>query len=139
MTVHSPPLRPVLVCNIPKHIVVFVHGTWATGASWATPDSSLVQHLISCLGVDNVAIYSRDWSGRNSIRHRDLAASLLVRDLGELRTRFPTQVITVIAHSHGGNVACRALANAQLTDVDLICLSTPFLRARKRKGGSWSA
>jgi hypothetical protein len=47
--------------------------------------------------------------------------------------------IKIVAHSHGGNVAAKALANVKTLAVGLACLSTPFLRVRMRKAGAWSA
>jgi len=68
------------------------------------------------------------WSGANSIFERNRAATKLATELkADLKDRSATPII--IAHSHGGNVALRALS--QLEDasrVRLVTLATPFLR-----------
>src|SRR6266581_2408318 len=67
------------------------------------------------------------WSGANSVFARDRAAS----ELSKLIASQPHGSRTVvIAHSHGGNVAMRALniLGERAANIHLITLATPFLR-----------
>jgi alpha-beta hydrolase superfamily lysophospholipase len=121
------------------HIVVLVHGTWAMNAKWTRNGAALINEVLSALGPQNVAIYARDWSGRNSVRQRYLAAAVLKNDLNDLGARFPRATLNVVGHSHGGNVAAKAIGDIGSQRIGLACLSTPFLRARHRRAGAWSA
>jgi hypothetical protein len=68
------------------------------------------------------------WSGANSVHARDCAAKELsdhlTKDLQD-----PDTTAVIIAHSHGGNVALRALQHLGSADrVRVVTLATPFLR-----------
>jgi hypothetical protein len=83
-------------------------------------------------------IRSFDWSGANSVFARDGAAQKLARVLKEdLKPSNITPI--VIAHSHGGNVALRAMTHlgADANRIRLVTLATPFLKVfvRAEAGG----
>jgi hypothetical protein len=68
------------------------------------------------------------WSGANSVFARDRAATKLA---DELKTHLQNRDIMpiIIAHSHGGNVALRALSHVEDANrVRIVTLATPFLR-----------
>jgi hypothetical protein len=70
------------------------------------------------------------WSGANSIVHRDRGAEALAKHLHEEHLLFPTSLQVVIAHSHGGNLALRALARLGDSIPSLpflVTLATPFV------------
>jgi hypothetical protein len=74
------------------------------------------------------------WSGANSVHARDCAA----RDLSnQLRKdlKDPDTTAVIIAHSHGGNVALRALQDLdpKAGRIRVITLATPFLRVFARR------
>jgi len=74
------------------------------------------------------------WSGANSIFARDEAAQKLARVLkDDLKSSNAAPI--VIAHSHGGNVALRAMAHlgADASRVRIVTLATPFLRVFVRE------
>jgi hypothetical protein len=133
-----------------KRRIILVHGTWGRGvfpsstetvpteivpddevleaddaARWYEPTSwfriSLSYHLRD-YGV-SAQIEAFLWSGANSVYERDAAAHKL-KD----RILASEDDTTIIAHSHGGNVAMRAIHllndNRQ---IKLITLATPFL------------
>jgi pimeloyl-ACP methyl ester carboxylesterase len=133
------PIRTVHISADPKYVVILVHGTWAREADWTNQDSILVQELISKMGSKNVAIFARDWSGRNSAKQRAIGAIALQKDLTKLAAQYPQAEINVVAHSHGGNLAAKALDGHDNRRIGLACLSTPFLRARHRRAGGWTA
>ena len=132
------PIRVINACADPSHIVILVHGTWAHETPWTKQDSPLIDHLLTGLGPECTAILARDWSGRNSLKQRDVGSAVLEDDLKDLSGRFPKAVITVIAHSHGGNVAGRAIAHLGDSTIGLVCFSTPFIRAHRREAASWT-
>ena len=77
------------------------------------------------------------WSGANSIFARDEAAQKLARVLkDDLKSSNAAPI--VIAHSHGGNVALRAMTHlgADTSRVRIVTLATPFLRVFVRE--SWA-
>lgn len=119
-----------------EYVITLVHGTWARRAPWIGPDSSLSQALRTRFG-DRSAIFPFDWSGGNSHAARRQAAESLRRTLVERLEAYPGARHYLICHSHGGNVALRALADSDLADrvAGVACLATPFLVARPRDLG----
>jgi hypothetical protein len=131
----------------PDVLITLVHGTWGRGvfpkdrapdARWSLPrwfdddhgfPRKLRRALSACsLGAEIVPF---KWGGENSIRKRDEAAGELASLLSEQRNRSPHAVRVVIAHSHGGNVALRALHHPTLRgeqDIMMVTLATPFLQ-----------
>jgi hypothetical protein len=101
--------------------VLLVHGTWARGIffrsgkvspkQWFAPNSAFSQRLreaIRGVGFES-NIKSFGWSGSNAFIARGDAPSKLVEQLQSegKETRDLHQL--VVAHSHGGNIAMRAL------------------------------
>ena len=70
------------------------------------------------------------WSGANSVRARDDAARELSDQLRKELRDDPDARAVIIAHSHGGNVALRALQhlNSMAGQIKVVTLATPFLR-----------
>lgn len=66
------------------------------------------------------------WSGGNSHTDRMKAALYLSAWVGVVRPKRDQRTLTVIAHSHGGNVALAASARHELKINDLILLGTPI-------------
>jgi hypothetical protein len=140
-----------------------VHGTWGNGffpkeyrpqhrswwrqigrspPRWFDEKSRFRKRLESELEKENVSATFRPflWSGANSVVARSCAAD----KLAELLRYDPEETTSVvIAHSHGGNVACRAISKlgTRSSQIHLITLATPFLRAfHTRLGpGFWDA
>jgi hypothetical protein len=126
----------------PKWIVTLVHGTWARGffnldkptktPRWFEDSSRFMTHLLWRFRDAEIAeakIEVCKWSGANSIIERDQAASQLAKQLIEQQQRWPESRQLVIAHSHGGNVAVRALEHlGGAADKLLVAtMATPFL------------
>jgi hypothetical protein len=120
-----------------RTLITLVHGTFAAGAGWTRQDSALCAALRR--QIPGASIEAFTWSGRNSNGARMQAA----RELAEWtdarlakaqREESGPVRHYVIAHSHGGNVvlyACRFRSFADHLS-KLVCLSTPFLSARRR-------
>jgi hypothetical protein len=122
--------------------IILVHGTWGRGffprisdlkrrylfrgsKRWFDDDSPFQERLKS-LGWPIRAFL---WSGANSVHARDSAARKLAdqlrKDLAD-----PDATSVIIAHSHGGNVALRALQHldSMAERIRIVTLATPFLR-----------
>jgi len=92
----------------------------------------MVRALHLRLDPNTTAIYALDWSGRNSPAARREAAVVLNKYLNDLNLEFAAVPITLVAHSHGGNIALAAVAIASVNNASVVCLSTPFLRTHPR-------
>lgn len=127
-------------------IVVLVHGTKVrlfgrellAPPTWTKPDSLFRSSLAGILGEKPLFV-EFEWSGANTHRARISAAGRLADLLRQLRREHAAAMIVLIAHSHGGNVALYAMRQLGTAGavprhpVDgLVCLGTPFLRARLR-------
>jgi pimeloyl-ACP methyl ester carboxylesterase len=77
-----------------------------------------------------------EWKGGNSVAARVKAAERLAGELRGLHANEQQANHFIIAHSHGGNIACYTLQDhpeLQQQIAGVICLSTPFLHVQKRK------
>jgi len=76
------------------------------------------------------------WDGSNSVQSRAVQADRLAAILKAQRSPGVRRV--VIAHSHGGNIACRAASLVEVSnnDLDVVTLATPFLQASTRQEDS---
>jgi hypothetical protein len=145
------------VPHVTRHPIILVHGTWGRGfflksreegcedRPFETADASEVTRWFKKgsqfrrtldKGLESASLeYSVRpflWSGANSVFARDRAAAKLAE---ELKTHLQDQGATpvVIAHSHGGNVALRALSHmGDASRVAVVTLATPFLRVFAR-------
>ncbi len=110
--------------SIPS-LTTIIHGTWAEQETWWRWPSDLPQYIES-LSHD---FYKGDdafkWSGDNTMEARESGARQLI---AWLRTH-PAKRVTLIAHSHGGNVVFKAsqLDEAANIRIDhLMLLGTPI-------------
>jgi pimeloyl-ACP methyl ester carboxylesterase len=119
-------------------VVTLVHGTWAHGAAWTQPDSAFCTQLreeLQVYGAASVTFSRFDWSGGNTHFDRRLASIQLRKHLLDLLGTEPDARHYVVAHSHGGNVALRALRSspALCRKVSgIAALATPFLTFRQQ-------
>ena len=135
--------------------VTLVHGTWPRGALrdvfltlfygvwpsgfwpkwlWFSEGSEFRSRLTGAISKHGLSarVSSFTWSGANSVRERDKAARQLAEHIRAKQTEYPGSRQVVIAHSHGGNVALRALD--QIGDeIPLITLATPFVEILRTK------
>jgi hypothetical protein len=131
--------------------IILVHGTWGRGffpkrreASlyppnkrwWFEEGSQFRAGLDAAIkrASPDWPIRSFLWSGANSVHSRDLAARELSEQLRK-DLQYPDAEAVIIAHSHGGNVALRALQHLDsMTDqIRVVTLATPFLRVFARR------
>ena len=117
------------------HVVTLIHGTGARNAPWTSEGSNLRTRLEERLRPEPVIFNCFCWSGRNSVRARETAAADLRASLCKLIEEYPDARHSIIAHSHGGNIALRALdGKFELRKrVPLVVtLATPFIVASVR-------
>ena len=69
-----------------------------------------------------------EWSGDNSDCERKDAAKKLARTLRNLNKYRPDEPITIVAHSHGGNVALLASEVTGTRIDNLVTLGTPIMK-----------
>jgi hypothetical protein len=142
-------------------VTVFVHGTYHLGCivpSFLGPLSRFAVHkeglfhtsamnqefcyaqFLSTLTHENPIQFPYEhaylfvWDGRLKIQARKDAAVALHTALLALKKQYPEWELTVIAHSHGGNVALHLaeLSNGSLYTIDrLILIATPVQNATK--------
>jgi pimeloyl-ACP methyl ester carboxylesterase len=119
-----------------RYVFVLIHGTWARNADWCKDDSELCKQLRSTYPVRITVFHRFAWKGWNSALVRHKASEELARHLDTFTEAYPNAEIVIIAHSHGGNIACyalRARPHVEKRVSAIVCLSTPFLHIRERR------
>jgi hypothetical protein len=132
--------------------ITLVHGTWPRNVwrdvfltpfygKWPTrsfprslwfADGSEFRNKL-CAGLSKRGLSARIspflWSGANSVRERDKAAQELAEHIRAKQFDHPGSIQVVIAHSHGGNVALRALDQPSVTgdEIFITTIATPFV------------
>jgi Alpha/beta hydrolase family len=115
-----------------NHLWILVHGTFASDAPWTHPDSALSQRLAR---DRSISLRQFNWSGRNSGVARYKAAGALADLVRSLQDDY--DAISLVAHSHGGNIVRLALESDGVRPVEsCIFLGTPFIVAWRRDVGS---
>src|SRR5215468_3698875 len=141
----------------PQLFITLVHGTWGRGffprrqrqdrpPFWFEERSPFLAHLSAELGDIPQKIKPLLWSGANSIYVRDKTAQVLAEHLSAEHAEHPQATQLIIAHSHGGNIALRALHHLQKRDAAQLCweesanpfivtLATPFIEVHQADFG----
>jgi hypothetical protein len=122
-------------------LITLLHGTWGRGffprlrtqdqrPLWFEKKSPFPRRLSAELTDIPHEINPLLWSGSNSIFERDKAAHALATHLIAEQIKKPQATQIVIAHSHGGNIALRALEylkNHGASHPLIVTLATPFV------------
>jgi hypothetical protein len=130
-------------------LITLVHGTWGRGffprrqrqnrhPLWFEEGSPFLARLSTELRDIPHKIRPFLWSGANSIFVRDKTAHALAEHLSAEHSEHPQATQIVVAHSHGGNIALRALHHLRQDDASHLCgsesanplvvtLATPFI------------
>jgi hypothetical protein len=141
----------------PELLITLVHGTWGRGFFpgrqrkrrppwWFEDGSPFLERLSGGIGDIPHRIKPLLWSGANSIFERDRTAELLADYLAAEHAEHPQARQLVIAHSHGGNIALRALYHLRVRDglpageADrasplIATLATPFIEIHRADFG----
>ena len=95
----------------------------------------LVQGLRKSLAPVQLELRRLRWSGRNTHGQRLEAAEQLRTDIDASLHDNPGIPHFIVAHSHGGSVACYALQDKRLSSAitGVLCLGTPFLHVHKSR------
>ena len=97
-----------------KGIVILVHGSFAINATWHQPNGNFYERLKKSSALLNKKVISFLWAGsprKNIIQN----AGILLAEI--IKSYPPNEEITLIGHSHGGNVI--AIASQQLVPLPL--------------------
>jgi hypothetical protein len=126
--------------------VTLVHGTWARGffpplrekGTWFAEDSDFRKNLAGALSKHGLSfrMCAFLWSGANSVGERDKAARGLAEHVRARQLEHPNSTQILIAHSHGGNVAFRALDNVEGApdkNIFIATIATPFVEIVQAK------
>jgi hypothetical protein len=138
---------PVDAGRVGRRTIILVHGTWGRGfcakrrevslyppnkRRWFEEGSQFRTGLDAGLKSASLDWPIRPflWSGANSVYARDCAARELSDQLTKDLHGDPDAKAVIVAHSHGGNVALRALQhlNSMAGRIRVVTLATPFLR-----------
>ena len=139
-------------------LITLVHGTWPRGffpmlrrrnrgPLWFEESSPFLARLSAEFGDIPHKIKPLPWSGENSIFARDATAHVLAEYLSAEHNEHPQATQLIIAHSHGGNIALRALHLLQQRDSSQLCggdsaiplvvtLATPFVEVHHADHGN---
>jgi hypothetical protein len=138
-------------------LITLVHGTWGRGffprrlgtsqrPFWFKEGSPFLARLGTELGDIPHKITPLLWSGANSIFVRDKTARVLADHLSAEHADHPQSTQLVIAHSHGGNIALRALHHLKHRDASpsyaasqnplVVTLATPFVEVHPADFGT---
>jgi hypothetical protein len=114
-------------------VVTFVHGTFASNATWVDPGSSLYVELEKRLS-GRARFQTFRWSGKNTHSERLAAGESLLRQLSETISQCPRARLCIVAHSHGGNIALYALRHEEVRSrvQGVVTLATPFICTEPR-------
>lgn len=117
-----------------KCVIVLIHGTFASGASWIRPESRFSGYLLDTIG-EAAVILPFVWSGHNSHRARIQAGVELGELLRNSPRNHPNWPHFLVAHSHGGNVALYAMRDPEVVTAvaGLVFMGTPFILVEPRQ------
>jgi hypothetical protein len=124
---------------VSHYVITLVHGTFAPGARWTRWGSRLRDEITRELGADGstVSFSNPVWSGKNAHEDRRRGSLKLRRCLLRQLRREPDARHFIIAHSHGGNVAMRAVRTSPRlrSRMDgMVTIATPFLLFNRESG-----
>jgi hypothetical protein len=141
----------------PELLITLIHGTWGRGffpgrrregrpPFWFEDGSPFLARLSAGIADIPHRIKPLLWSGANSIFERDRTAQHLAEYLAAEHAEHPLASQLIIAHSHGGNIALRALHHLQSRNGASSCeadrahplvatLATPFVEIHRADFG----
>lgn len=112
------------------NVVIPVHGTWSSPSTWKNLDG--IRNATNNLFGDNTLGKAFQWSGGNYAEMRTEAANDLVQFVrDQLIGKDDSEPITIVGHSHGGNVGIEAINTMVGMDefkgrqINLLTINTP--------------
>ena len=127
-------LNPVNAVDLDGLEAYFIHGTWSNPSTFPSETELAIKQITS-----NRTVGYFGWSGENKDEARKGAAEWLATIVKD--TRRKGEPLTLVGHSHGGNVAIMAaniLYKKYNMKVDyLITFNTPVREYRLEPGAAW--
>ncbi len=107
--------NPIIRIDKTGKFIILVHGTWSNHTTWC--DRQGIENACSILFNDDIMLSEGanfDWNGENSVNGRHGAATKLIQEIqhemnSDLLSKDQKKVVTLVGHSHGGNVAIEAI------------------------------
>ena len=100
--------NPIKLIDPDGNVVIPVHGTWSSPSTWK--DIEGILNATNNLFGDNTTGESFMWTGGNNAQERSNAARQLIEHVrSELNNFDSSEPITLVGHSHGGNVCIEAI------------------------------
>ena len=117
--------RQIAVERQVPSLTTIVHGTWAEDEHWWRWPSDFPRYIDSITGDFYKGESPFRWSGANTPEGRHEGAKKLISWLKS----HPAEKVTLLAHSHGGNVVFKATeiaAQGEIKITKLVLLATPI-------------
>ncbi len=110
--------------------VLAIHGTWSDKSTWENQNS--IRNVAMTAFGNRDSDFNFKWSGANTSTARTIgAAQLITRVLNDRKNVDSSEPVTLVGHSHGGNVAIEAInimvgmPEFKDVDINLITINTP--------------
>jgi RHS repeat-associated protein len=123
---------PIQAIDLDGLEAFYVHGTWSNPSTFSQLSISTVNEITS-----NTTGPHFKWSGNNTNRARRKAAKDLANHI--IKNRDPNQPLTVVGHSHGGNVgvlAANILKKKGVQVDNIITINTPVREYQLDEGAA---
>lgn len=117
---------PIMAIDMDGLECFAVHGTWSNPSTFTALSQENFKSIIDATKNSSVVMFQ--WTGNNADKYRKRAAKELVNKILAERKKHPSEPITIVGHSHGGNVGIMAanILNDMGVKVDnLITINTP--------------
>jgi RHS repeat-associated protein len=123
---------PIQAIDLDGLEAFYVHGTWANPNTFSKLSVSTINDV-----TNNSTSVHFKWSGGNTDRARRKAARDLANHI--MKNRDPNQPLTIVGHSHGGNVgimAANILKKRGVKVDNLITINTPVREYQLNDGAA---
>jgi pimeloyl-ACP methyl ester carboxylesterase len=106
-----------------------IHGTWSSSATWENQEA--LSEVTKTTYGNNESNFGFNWSGDNLSSARSEAALELISYVRANRSEDLNEPITLMGHSHGGNVAIEAvnmmsgMEEFNGVNINLVTINTP--------------
>lgn len=111
-----------ITMQIQAKVVILIHGTWASQASWYRQGGNF--HSALKEAIPHTSIISFAWSGKFERNERLEAGKRLATLIDKIPAHHD---IIVIGHSHGGNIALIATGHCTRIIKHIVLLGTPIM------------
>jgi RHS repeat-associated protein len=123
---------PIQAIDLDGLEAFYVHGTWSDPSTFSRLSISTVNQIMG-----NTTGKEFKWSGNNTDRARRKAARDLANHI--MKNRDPNQPLTIVGHSHGGNVSIMAaniLKKKGIQIDNIVTINTPVREYQLNPGAA---